>query len=548
MPGLQRCRACGNTATVVGELATPSTRSEPLTCGQALIDLLAQHGVQTVFGIPGVHTLEAYRGLADSSVRHVLCRHEQGAGFAADGWGRTSAAPGVCLVISGPGVTNVLTPMGQAYHDSKPLLVISGAVSAESHGHGPIHDLPDQMALTAELTAFSHRIEDPAELPEVLARAYEVFESGRPRPVHIAVPVDVMSQPSARLEKLDRPAHPPVPEPAAVTAAARLLAEADSVVMILGGGAVDAGAEALRVAERCDAAIGVSINAKGAVPSSHPRCLGATMSFAPVYELIRDADVVLAVGTEFSELDWWGLSGPRELRGRLIRIDIDSGQLSSSHEPAVAIQADAGAALAALADQLPPASRNAAEARVAGALAALELPTELTDYQALLDVLDQALPAGRIVAADSTQPAYAANHLMPVETPRSWMMPVGFGTLGCALPLAIGSKVAAPDRAVACLAGDGGVLFTLQELATARDQGLGLPIVIWNNDGYGEIADSMQHAGIPPIAVDASPHDLPAIARGFGCQALSTRSLDEAGTEIAAALGRSVPTLIEVRP
>ena len=179
---------------MVGEIATHRGDAEALSCGEALIHLLEQYGVSTVFGIPGVHTLEAYRGLTHSSIRHVLCRHEQGAGFAADGWGRVSGAPGVCLVISGPGVTNVLTPVGQTYHDSKPLLVISGAVSAESHGRGPIHDLPDQRALTAELTAFSHRVEHPQELPEVLARAFEVFECGRPRPVHIAVPVDVLSQ------------------------------------------------------------------------------------------------------------------------------------------------------------------------------------------------------------------------------------------------------------------------------------------------------------------------------------------------------------------
>jgi len=281
---------------------------EALSCGEALIDLLGQYGVSTVFGIPGVHTLEAYRGLTHSSIRHVLCRHEQGAGFAADGWGRVSRAPGVCLVISGPGVTNVLTPMGQAYHDSKPLLVISGAVSAESHGHGPIHDLPDQRALTAELTAFSHRVEDPQELPGVLARAFEVFECGRPRPVHIAVPVDVLSQVTSRLVRIESERTRPQADGAAVSEAADLLAHARTPVILLGGGAVDAGPDALRVAERIGAAVGLTINGKGAIPSSHPLCLGAALSFRPVSDLIRSADVVVAVGTEFSELDWWGLA------------------------------------------------------------------------------------------------------------------------------------------------------------------------------------------------------------------------------------------------
>ena len=153
-----------------------------ISCGQALVDLLAQHEVETVFGIPGVHTLELYRGLAASGLRHVTPRHEQGAGFMADGWGRVSGRPGVCFVITGPGVTNVLTPMGQAYHDSKPLLIVSAAVAATDHGRGTIHDLPDQAGLTAAVTAFSHSVRDPEELPDVLARAWEVFQSARPGP------------------------------------------------------------------------------------------------------------------------------------------------------------------------------------------------------------------------------------------------------------------------------------------------------------------------------------------------------------------------------
>ena len=536
---------------MVGEIATHRGDAEALSCGEALIHLLEQYGVSTVFGIPGVHTLEAYRGLTHSSIRHVLCRHEQGAGFAADGWGRVSGAPGVCLVISGPGVTNVLTPVGQTYHDSKPLLVISGAVSAESHGRGPIHDLPDQRALTAELTAFSHRIEDPQELPEVLARAFEVFECGRPRPVHIAVPVDVLSQTTPRLQRIESDRSRPQADGAAVAEAADLLSRAHAPVILLGGGAVDAGPDALRVAERIGAAVGLTINGKGAIPSSHPLCLGAALSFPPVSDLIRSADVVLAVGTEFSELDWWGLDRPLTLEGRLIRIDIDAAQLDTPHSADVALHGDSSQVLAALADRLAdagPGDSSAAEARVAATLEAVQWPADLTDHRALLDVLEHALPADRIVTADSTQPAYAANHMLAVERPRSWMMPVGYGTLGCALPMAIGAKLAAPDRPVACLAGDGGILFTLQELATARDLGLALPIIVWNNDGYGEISDSMLRDGIEPIGTDASAHDLVAIARGFGCEAATTRSMDEASSLITAALAGERPTVIEVRP
>src|ERR1700754_195674 len=151
--------------------------------GAVVPRLIAARGIDTVFGIPGAHTIELYRGLAGSGIRHVTPRHEQGAGFMADAWGRVTGEPGVCFLISGPGVTNALTPVAQAYHDSRPLLAISSVVPAARRGEGDIHDLPDQRGLTSSITAFSHTVTDPAELPAVLARAYDAFTSRRPRPV-----------------------------------------------------------------------------------------------------------------------------------------------------------------------------------------------------------------------------------------------------------------------------------------------------------------------------------------------------------------------------
>ena len=532
---------------MVGETATQ-------TCGEAVIGLLAEYGVSTVFGIPGVHTLELYRGLVgDGAVRHVLARHEQGAGFMADGYGRTLGEPGVCLVISGPGITNVITPVAQAYHDSKPLLVISGAVAGSRHGHGTIHDLPDQQALMEQVTAFSARIDDPAELPEVLARAFASFRSGRPRPVHIAIPVDVLSQPAGDLTPVAPASDSPIPASGELDAAARVLAGARRPLLLLGGGAADAGVAALRLAERIAAPIGLSINAKGAIPASHPLCLGSALTFPPILDMACDADVVVAVGTEFSELDWWAIDGPPKLRGRLIRIDIDHAQLAQPIPAAIGLHGDASWTLEQISDRIAPRTdaepdRRAVEQGVAEAVAEIAWPASISEYLPVLSAIDAALPSDRIIAADSTQPAYAANHALGVEAARSWMMPVGYGTLGCALPMAIGAKVAAPDRAVCCLVGDGGILFTLQELATARDLGLGLPIVVWNNTGYGEIADAMSEAGIPPIATAASAHDLVAIARGFGCHGEHARDLGQLTGLIADATTRGCPTLIEVRP
>ena len=315
--------------------------------GEAAIELLAGRGVNTVFGIPGVHTLEFYRGLAGSGIRHVTPRHEQGGGFMADGFGRVTGTPGVCLVITGPGVTNVLTPVAQAYHDSKPLLVLSSSVAADGHGRGTIHDLPDQQALASSVTAFSHAVRSPDELADAMARAWDVFESGRPRPVHIQIPVDVLRAPAPDMPAARDPRARPVAGEAELRRAADVLAAAGRPVVLIGGGGVDAGVQALAVAELLDAPVGLTINARGVVPTGHPLCLGSAVSFPPISDLLLGADAMLAVGTEFSELDWWGLAEPPTLPAALVRIDVDPLQLGS--RPCTPLLGDAAATLEALA-------------------------------------------------------------------------------------------------------------------------------------------------------------------------------------------------------
>jgi acetolactate synthase I/II/III large subunit len=516
--------------------------------GVAAIRLLERYGVDTVFGIPGVHTLEYYRGLGDSSIRHITPRHEQGGGFMADGWGRVTGRPGVCLVITGPGVTNALTPLAQAHHDSKPLLLLSAAVDPATHGHGTIHDLPDQRRLTEAVTASSHTATGIEDFADALAQAWDVFTSARPRPVHIEVPVDVLRRPAGELPEPRPSSAPPAASDDSLRRAADLLAGAERPVVLLGGGAADAGTEALAVAEWLDAPIGLSINARGTVDSAHPLCVGSAMSFPPVSDLLLGADAMLAVGTEFSELDWWFLGGPPRLPDALVRVDLDLEQLAAW--PCTPLHGDAAATLRALGELLAEQPRHQGDARrrVARALAELRWPPEVSAHLELVSALDRALPEDRIVAADSTQPAYAANHAMGAHRPRSWLMPIGYGSLGCALPMAIGAKVAAPDRPVAALAGDGGLLFNLSELATAHDLGLALPVVVWNNDGYGEIRDSMDRAGIPPLGTDASAHDLVAIARGFGCRGERADDMEAVERLVGEALAAERPTLIEVRP
>jgi acetolactate synthase-1/2/3 large subunit len=526
------------------------------SCGQALVELLEGAGTQTVFGIPGVHTLEIYRGLAASDIRHVTPRHEQGAAFMADAWGRVTGRPGVCVLISGPGLTNAITAIAQAYHDSIPMLVISGVVAEHERGRGEIHDLPDQQGLMSKVTAFSHSVGDPSELPDVLARAYDVFDARRPRPVHIQIPVDIMRRPAGDIAAapLRAPAPRPLPEPAVIAAAARHLAAARSPLILLGGGARDAGKPALALARRLGAPVGLTINGRGTIDHDDPLCLGSALSFAPADDVLREADATLLVGAQLSDLELWGLDRPLELEG-VVRVDIDEDQLDRRYAPAFALHGDASATLTELADavaQLVPDARAdrvaTAEARVASVRETIRWPAAISDFADIVAALDAALPPDRIVAGDSTKPAYAANHALAMHAPRSWLMPIGYGCLGCALPMAIGAKLAAPERPVLALAGDGGFMFTLQELATARDLGLALPIVVYDNSGYGEIRDAMDESGIPHVGTDVTTHDLPAIARGFGCAGVRVTTASALEHEIREALGAAGPTVIELRP
>jgi acetolactate synthase-1/2/3 large subunit len=525
--------------------------------GEALIAGLAERGVDTIFGIPGVHTLELYRGLTTSGVRHVTPRHEQGAGFMADGFARVSGRTGVCLVISGPGVTNVLTPIGQARQDARPLLVLSASVSRDERGrgHGVIHDLPDQAALTRAVTRLTVSIDEPGQLGPALAAAWAVLEGhhGPPGPVHLQVPVDVLRLAAEEAAPAAPPSIPMALPPAqAIERAVELLAAAERPAVILGGGARTAGPAALELARRLGAPIGLTINGKGTVPATDPLCVPSRMMVSPFDRLFLEADVLLAVGTQLSDLDWWALERPFAPSGQIVRVDLDAAVLDANAPAAIGLVGDARTVLDALAAGLPTTCAGpgaaVAGARVAAAAASTRWPDEVAAHLPLVRALDAVLPADRIVAVDSTQPGYAANHALDVASPGSWLMPIGYGCLGTALPMAIGACLAAPDRPVLAIAGDGGVLFTLPELAAARDLGLPLPLVVWNNGGYGEIRDAMRVSEVPLLGTEASAVDLPRVAEGFGCIGARAESLDHLQELVVAALAAPVPTLIEVTP
>jgi acetolactate synthase-1/2/3 large subunit len=523
------------------------------TCGEALVGLLEAYGIDTVFGIPGVHTVELYRGLPDTRLRHVTPRHEQGAGFMADGYARACGRPAACFVITGPGLTNIATALGQAYADSVPLLVISSVNNRHELGlgEGRLHELPSQRNLMAGLTAFSHTLQRPDELPAVLARAFAVFDAARPRPVHIEVPLDVITAPADHVQQ-QRAAFVSRPGPAgeAVAAAAELLRGAERPLVVLGGGASEAAPQARALVERLGAPVVTTVNGMGIVPFDHPLCTGSTLSQPVVLEELAQADVVLAVGTELGETDTLLFDGRPALNGRLIRVDIDPGQLAGNALPDVAILGDAGPALEALERELSghEADTTAAEAR---ARTLRERSQRRLDgrqrlHQRFVAAVQEALP-GVILVGDSTQPIYSANMFYGAGRPRSYFnSSTGYGTLGYALPAALGAGLARPERPVAALLGDGGLQFTVGELATAVELEMPIPILLWNNHGYAEIERYMVERGIPQEGVDIYTPDFLAIALGFGCRAERAEGLEHLGALLRRSVLEAGPTLIEV--
>ncbi len=528
-----------------------------LTCGELLVQLLEAFGVDTVFGIPGVHTVELYRGLPATRIRHITPRHEQGAGFMADGYARVSGKPGVCFIVTGPGMTNIATAMGQAHADSVPMLVISSVnrIHELGLGGGRLHELPSQHNLICGLSAFSHTLMRPDELPDVLSRAFAVFASERPRPVHIEIPLDVIVAPADHVRrKLGALPSRPAPCLDAIQRAARLLERAQRPVVLLGGGTADAGAEALALIEALDAPYTCTINAKGVMPKDHPLSLGSNQSLVPVRELIAQADAVLAIGTELGETDYDVVfDGKFRIDSPLIRIDIEAEQLNRNFPADIAILSDAATAMRALLAALTkrnaasvhsPGARRAAETR---ARLATEWSAAFQTQQRVLDTMQSALPEV-IVAGDSTQPVYSGNHLFEANRPRSWFnSATGYGTLGYALPAAIGAKLAAPERPVVALIGDGGIQFTLPELASAVEARAPIIVLLWNNSGYGEIKRYMQNRSIEPVGVDIFTPDFQILAKGFGCNAERARSLEHLRELLQAAARAERPTLIEVR-
>lgn len=518
--------------------------------GYAVVRALEDSGIDLAFGIPGTHNLEVYRYLTASAVRHVAPRHEQGGGYAADGYARATGNPAALITTSGPGLTNACTAAATAYADSVPMLIISPGPprGLERADVGWLHEMKDQHGHLDCLVERSIRVNSSTEAYEAIVGTVQSWSVRRRRPVHVEIPVDVLEAPvdSAALSPPDAATFAPFPDEAHLDAAVASLTAASSVVIIAGGGCRYA-CDALRsLVEALGALVITTVNGKGAIPESHPLSLGASIRLPEAQQIANRADVLLVVGSELGDSDLW--SGSLSPTGTVIRLDIDHRQLQKNLHADVTLYGDATAVLAALAGRVNVRESSAAH-RDDGLRARLSRAA-LRDgqlWEPFHAALVPALPGDVIVAGDSAQVSYFGTaHQWPMNRIGQFLYPTGYATLGYGLPAAIGASLGRPQSAVLVLVGDGGTMFTIQEFLTAVDLQLPIPVIVMNNGGYEEIRGEMASRGIPPIAVDVRSPDFPALATACGGQGVRVGTPSELASCVRAALNARAPTLIEV--
>ncbi|QCR20570.1 thiamine pyrophosphate-binding protein [Agrococcus sp. SGAir0287] len=522
------------------------------TAGRAVLETIRGYGVDAVFGIPGTHNLELYRPLADLGMRAITNRHEQGSGYGADGWAQQTGLPGVVITTSGPGLQNAMSAVGTAFAESRPMLVLSPGVAlgAEFADVGTLHETKDVSAMAGAVAAWSRRVTSAAEAVDAVHDAFALFRTGRPRPVHVEIPLDVLEAPAGVSAAARAPRPAPAPErgdPAAVRAASDLLRLARRPVVVAGGGATRASAQLQRLAERLGAPVLTTLNGKGALDEHHPLSLGANLRLAAARAVAEDADVLVVVGSKLGEAELWA---PRlEARGRVVRIDVSAAQLHRNLGATVGIVGDAAAVLDHLLDGTP-ADRMLRPAPDLGDVRAaidVERRGALPETVALGETIAAALPEDAIVAGDSSQIVYMAlANALRLSRPHSLLYTPTYATLGYGLPAAIGARVASPDRPVVAVLGDGALMFSVAELVTAVEQRLDLTVVCVDNGGYAEIRQNEVDRGIAPIGVELVQPDWVALARAFGADARRAETHEAVARAIRDAIAAGGVQLVHV--
>ncbi len=530
-----------------------------VTGAQALVASLVAESVEVIFGLPGVHALPIFDALhGHKRIRHIGVRHEQAAALMADGYTRSTGRVGVCLATTGPGAANTVAALAEAYSSSLPVLEVSTQISSSmvGKGKGVLHDTKDQLGMFRAVTAWNRRVESIDDIPATVREAFARMRSGRARPVQIEIPVDLLTEvgeptmlPSADVER-------PQAAEDDIEAAVDALAASQAPVIWAGGGAVAAGAGdvLLVLAELIGAPVMTTYKGKGVIPEDHSLSLGNWASSGEGRDLLQrmldDADMTLAVGTRFSGVSTgdWALRFPQPL----VHVDIDGTEIGKNYPAEVGVVADARSALEEILRRLRERGAGAGNSRIEKVAGLRDVVREIVAViqpgrLSVLDALRSILPRDAILVCDMTMVAYTASRHFRVYQPRDFLYPAGFGTLGYAFPAALGAKVARPEQPVVAVCGDGGFVVGCQELATAVEHGICLPVLVFNDGGYS-VLRLMQDSCYDGrrIGVDLHAPDFIALAKAFGAGGLRVTELENLGPAMDIALAADGPTVIEI--
>lgn len=504
-----------------------------MTGGRAVAMALKAEGIEHVFGIVGTHDCPLFDGVFDDpAFRVVTVRHEQGASLMAAGYARASGKIAACFVVPGPGLTNALTGMGMAHSESAPMLVFGGqnALAQLEREGGYFHELANSVGVASSVCGYATRVATPGDVPKVIREAMRAMRCGRPRPAYIEMPLDVQSGEAEVVllppERYSRPAG----DPASVARAAEALKSAKRPFIFAGGGVENAGAtQALvRVAEQLGAPVVTSVFGRGAISDRHPLALGDGWGRLNLYdELLTQADLVLVVGSRIDVVSDWNVGA--RFPQRIVQVDIDPLVVGQRRPVEVGIVGDAALVLDALAAQLGAGQTracwfDAADFRRRKQVALMERAGPVVK---VVGDLRAALPDDTIFVDDLTLVGYWMPLLLDTYQPRTLIHPGTYGTLGYSLPAAIGAKLACPKQPVVSICGDGGFLFTMQELATASAQNLDLIVLVFNDNAFGAIRKYQDRMfGGRHIGAELKNPDFVKLGEAFGAKSARVEAKD----------------------
>ncbi|WGC24967.1 acetolactate synthase large subunit [Enterobacter ludwigii] len=534
---------------------TTSTKTR-FTGAQLIVHLLERQGITTVAGIPGGTVLPLYDALSQSTqIRHVLARHEQGAGFIAQGMARTQGKPAVCMACSGPGATNLVTAIADARLDSIPLICITGQVPSSMIGTDAFQEV-DTYGISIPITKHNYLVRDIAELPQVISDAFRIAQSGRPGPVWIDIPKDVQTA-EIEIDVLPEPGErAPAPQFSAesVQAAAAMINAARRPVLYLGGGAINASDAVRQLAEKASLPTTMTLMALGMLPKAHPLSLGmlGMHGARSTNYILQEADLLIVLGARFDDR----AIGKTEQfcpNAKIIHVDIDRAELGKIKQPHVAIQGDVAEVLAQLIPQTDASDRADWRQLVADLQKEFPgaIPTEgdpLSHY-GLLNAVAACVDDSAIITTDVGQHQMWTAQAYPLNRPRQWLTSGGLGTMGFGLPAAVGAALANPDRKVICFSGDGSLMMNIQEMATAAENQLDVKIILMNNQALGLVHQQQSLFYTQGVFAATYPGTINfmQIAAGFGLHTCDLNAEADPHAALQAAISRPGPALIHVR-